>query len=192
MKQNFMDQFYTIDQETGEYIIEISLQNYDDVFNTWDSSVYNIRDLDSSLKSFLEECSYDIDSKRSIKLRFNMNNQNKDEKMEALIAEGIRNYFQYSHYIMKKRFSEKRKRSIIYIILSLLFTIVSYFFKAANESELVGEIISLSLTVGGWVFLWETFSLLFIQSSDLRKQKKQFRRIFTAPILFRYVDQSKK
>ncbi|GAA0497905.1 hypothetical protein GCM10008986_26170 [Salinibacillus aidingensis] len=191
MKQNFMDQFYTIDQETGEYIIEISLQNYDDVFNTWDSSVYNIRDLDSSLKSFLEECSYDIDSKRSIKLRFNMSNQNKDEKMEALIAEGIRNYFQYSHYITKKRFSEKRKRSIIYIILSLLFTIVSYFFKATNESELVGEIISLSLTVGGWVFLWETFSLLFIQSSDLRKQKKQYRRIFTAPILFRYVDQSK-
>ncbi|SET73888.1 hypothetical protein SAMN05421676_107137 [Salinibacillus kushneri] len=188
MTHTFLDQFYTIDPNTGEYIIEISLKDYDDVFNTWDSSVYNIRDLDSSLKSFLKECSYDIGSKKAIKLRFNMKNQKKDERMEALIAEGIRNYFQYALYVTKKRFSEKRKRSLLYVILSLFFTILSYFFQTTNASQLMGEIISLSLTVGGWVFLWETFSLLFIHSSDLWKKRGQYKRISQAPIIFRYMD----
>ncbi len=53
MSNRFLDQFYTIDPNSSDYIIEINLENYDDIFNTWDSSVYNIRDLDSSLKSFL-------------------------------------------------------------------------------------------------------------------------------------------
>ena len=42
MKTNFLDQFYTIDQDSGDYLIDIALKDYDEVFNTWDSSVYNI------------------------------------------------------------------------------------------------------------------------------------------------------
>ncbi|MDL4843098.1 hypothetical protein [Aquibacillus rhizosphaerae] len=183
---NFLDQFYTYDAETGKYIIEIALNDYDDIFNSWDSSVYNIRDLDSSLKSFLEECSADIAKSKDIILRFNIKNQIKDMEREKKIEQGIRNYFNYCKYITKNQFSFRRKRSFFYILASLFFTIVSYFLQNIVDNEFVKEIVLLGLTVGGWVFLWEAFSLLFIQSIDLSKKKKQYKRILAAPIKFKY------
>ncbi|WP_209122724.1 hypothetical protein [Alkalihalobacillus sp. BA299] len=186
MKNNFLDQFYTIDPVSGDYIIEIALKDYDDVFNTWDSSIYNIRDLDSSLKSFLEEFSYEIDSQNKIKLIFDLQNAKKDIKMEKNIEIGVRNHFNYRHYVITKQTTQNRKKSAVYILVSIMFTILSTYFQFSELNKLVQKLISLNLTVGGWVFLWEAFSLLFMQSSDLSKRRKHYKRIVSAPIMFRY------
>lgn len=95
MKRNFSDQFYTIDPVTDDYIIEIALNSYDDIFNNWDSSVYNIRDLDSSLKSFLEECSFDIDLRSKVTLRFQMQDESQNQNTEKTVIAGLRNFFNY-------------------------------------------------------------------------------------------------
>lgn len=187
MKNSFLDQFYTIDQKTGDYIIEIALKDYNDIFNSWDSSVYNIRDLDSSLKSFLEDCSYDIDSNKNIILRFNIHDQIKNIDMEKKIKKGIRNYFTYSLFITKKKFSTRRKRTFSFIGFSLVFTLLSVYFQSMETNKVIYELGLLGLTVGGWVFLWEAFSLLFIQSSDLWKKKKQYKRLVNSPVIFNYM-----
>ncbi|SET17994.1 hypothetical protein SAMN05216389_106192 [Oceanobacillus limi] len=186
MKRSFLDQFYTVDPVSGDYIIEIALKEYDDIFNTWDSSIYNIRDLDGSLKSFLEDCSYDIAPRKNIVLRFNMQNQTRNPLMEKKIETGIRNYFNYCLHLTRNKFSIKRKKTALYILVSFLFTVPSVYFQAINDHDVVSELVLLSLTVGGWVFLWEAFYQLFIQSSDLSKKKKQYRRIVNSPILFHY------
>lgn len=186
MSNNFLDQFYTIDPESGDYIIEVNLENYDDIFNTWDSSVYNIRDLDSSLKSFLEECSHDIKSQNNIQLRFNMQKQERNIDMEKNIEKGIRNYFNYILYTTKRDFLNIRNKVFLYIIVSVLFTTLSFYLQISDNAKVINEIISLSVTVSGWVFLWEAFSLIFIQSSDLWKKRKQYKRILSAPIVYRY------
>ncbi len=186
MKDSFLNQFYTIDPDTGEYIIEIALKDYDDVFNSWDSSVYNIRDLDSSLKSFLEECSSDIDVRKNIILRFNMQHQVKNNNMENIIEKGIRNYFRYCLYTTNNESYARRKRTATYVLLFSVFAILSFYSQSVIENNIFQQLIFLSLTVGGWVFLWEAFSLLFIQSSDLWKKQKQYKRLLEAPIMFKY------
>ncbi len=185
-RDNFLDQFYTIDPKTGDYIVEIALKDYDDIFNSWDSSLYNIRDLDSSLKSFLVDCSYDIDDNKKIILRFNMQNEKKDLVMEKNIENGIRNYFAYCIYMLKKAYTERKKMALVYIFASLVFTATSVYLKSIVEQGFVLELILLSLTVGGWVFLWEAFSRFFIQSNDVWKRRKQFERLIKAPMIFNY------
>lgn len=186
MKTSFLDQFYTIDPETGKYIIDVALNDYDDVFNTWDSSVYNIRDIDSSLKAFLEEFSYEIDSKHKIKLVFNMRNEKKDREMEETIRSGVRNHFNYRYFLTTKHARRKRNESFIYIFVSILLTIFSTYFRFPVVGKLVQEILLLNLTVGSWVFLWEAFSILFIQRSEIRQKRIHYQRIVNAPIEFRY------
>ncbi|WP_368646381.1 hypothetical protein AB4027_05840 [Alkalibacterium putridalgicola] len=186
MKTNFLDQFYTIDPDTGNYIIDIALKDYDEVFNTWDSSVYNIRDLDSSLKTFLDEFSYEIDSKNKIKLVFNMQDEKKDKEMEKTIINGVRNHFNYRYFLTTKHTNRKRNKSFVYIAVSVLFTILTTYLQISEESRLLQELLLLNLTVGSWVFLWEAFSILFMQSSDLTQRRKHYKRIVTAPIEFRY------
>lgn len=186
MKNNFLEQFYTVDPDTGDYIIDIALKNYSDIFNTWDSAVYNIRDLDTSLKSFLRECAYDIDWHHNVVLRFNMLNQKKDESVEKTIEQGIRNHYNYSLFTTKRKLAERRKKTMLYIVASMMFTVLALYFQNTKEIQIVNGIILQGLTVGGWVFLWEAFSLLFIQNGEIRREKKKFKRLLNAPIRFRY------
>lgn len=186
MKRNYLDQFYTVDEESGDYIIEITIQDYDDIFNSWDSSLYNIRDLDSSLKAFIEECSRDIDINKKVTLRFNIQKETKDPELENTISNGIRNFFEYYAYITKRKLRERNKKALIFIGISAAFTISSFFLRNELDPELFQHFILESLTVGGWIFMWEAFSYLFILSNDERKKKKEYRRLMKAPMLFRY------
>ncbi|MDN6294441.1 MAG: hypothetical protein L0J41_07935 [Alkalibacterium sp.] len=186
MKNNFLDQFYTIDPDSGDYIIDVALKDYDEVFNTWDSSVYNIRDLDSSLKSFLDEFSFEIESRHNIKLIFNMQNEKKDTEMETRIRNGVRNHFNYQYFLTSKHKNRNRNKSFIYIVVSVLFTILSTYLQNTESLNLFQQVLLLNLTVGSWVFLWEAFSILFMQRSDMRRKRKHYERIVNAPIEFRY------
>lgn len=185
-RRSYLEQFYTVDEESGDYIIEIAIQEYDDIFNNWDSSVYNIRDLDSSLKAFIEECSRDIDINKKISLRFNIRKETKDPKLEETISNGISNFFEYYWYITKRQLRERNKKAILFILISAAFTVTSFLLKNDIDPKLFQHFILESLTVGGWIFMWEAFSHLFIQSNDQRKKKKEYKRLIKAPMLFRY------
>lgn len=186
LKNNFLDQFYTIDPETGDYIIEIAIIDYDDIFNNWDSSVYNIRDLDSSLKSFLEDCSHDIELNKKVTLRFNIKDEKKAPDTEETIKNGIRNYFNYCFHISKKKLSERRKKASIYVFISLIFTFITVYFQTGVKTEFLHKVLLQGLTVGSWVFLWEAFSLFFLHGNDVLRRKKQYARLLKAPMIFRY------
>ncbi|KGP73105.1 hypothetical protein [Pontibacillus yanchengensis] len=185
MNKNYLEQFYTIDED-GDYIIEIAIEDYDDIFNTWDSSVYNVRDLDSSLRSFIEDCSRDIDTSEKIALRFNVSKETQDKELEEKITDSIRNFFEYHYFVTSKQVHKRRKKSLWFILISTLFTLLSFYFQNATESGLFEHFLLESLTVGGWIFMWEAFSILFIQSSDDRKKKREYKRLIHAPLLFRY------
>ncbi|HEU5141074.1 MAG TPA: hypothetical protein VFT51_13955 [Bacillales bacterium] len=186
MKRHFLDQFYTIDSETGDYIIEISLNSYDDVFNSWDSSVYNIRDLDSSLKSFLEECSHDIDLRSKVTLRFHMRDESGKPATENTVVGGLRNYFNYRLHFLRKHAYQERKKVLGYIAVSLVLTFFSFYLPAVIEMGIVRKVFLQGLQLGGWVFLWEAFTLLFLQGGTARKKRKEYKRLLDAPIRFRY------
>ncbi|WP_261132304.1 hypothetical protein [Bacillus sp. Marseille-Q3570] len=138
------------------------------------------------MKSFLEDCSQDIALNNNVVLRFNIEDEQKEPSLEKTIVQGIRNYFDYNYHIMKKKLEERWRKTLLYVLISVLFTAASLYFKNTMESEMVDHIILQGLTVGGWVFLWNAFSMLFIQSSDLLKKRKQYRRLLTTPIKFRY------
>ncbi|WP_226577590.1 hypothetical protein [Halobacillus litoralis] len=186
VKRNFLDQFYTIDPETGEYIIEIGLNSYDDIFNSWDSSVYNIRDLDASLKSFLEECSYDIDLRNVITLRFHMQNEKEDVNVEDTVIAGLRNYFNYRLHFIKKEMDQQRKKVVSYVVVSLVLTFFSLYLPKVIEGEIMFKIILQAIQLGGWVFLWEAFTIGFLQGRGPRKVRKEYKRLLDAPIRFQY------
>ncbi|WP_425447575.1 hypothetical protein [Dethiothermospora halolimnae] len=186
VRRNYLEQFYSIDEKTGDYIIEISIEDYNDIFNSWDSSVYNVRDLDSSLKTFLEDCSYDIDLKNNIVMRFIMDNQKRNKETEKRIEKGIRSFFRYRLYVIKSSLFNKRKRAIIYIIISILFISLSYTLQVSTKMNLFNNIIFQGLSVGGWVFLWEAFSLLFIQHGNFNKKKKEYKRLLNSSMEFKY------
>ena len=51
-KKNYLKQIYKMNPDTKAYIIEVSLIDYNEIFNGWDPSPIKRRDLDPDLISF--------------------------------------------------------------------------------------------------------------------------------------------
>lgn len=183
-----LSKFYTVNPVTNEYVVEIALQEYEDIFNIWDSSVKEIRDLNADLKAFLETCSYDIALNHKMVIRINVKEQSKDERLENTIEESIRNYFNYSVIIVNDILSRRRKMAAIYILISMIFLITSIIVQGMSTGNMLFSVLLQCLTVGGWIFLWEALTILFLQSSEIMKKRKIFQKLLITPIFFHSKD----
>lgn len=170
----------------SNYIIDIALNNYEDIFNSWDSSSYGLRDLNSSLKAFILESSYRINLNHKLTFRFNIKQNIKDFNMEKLLKQSIINHFEYSLLIYNKRLYENRKRTIYYSLTSIFFIILSIYLQSLSRTTFFEEIILYSFTIGSWVFLWEAISIVFIQRRELLNNKKHYKRLLNSTIVYRY------
>jgi hypothetical protein len=176
--------FYTIDPVTQEYIIDIGLNEYHEIFNSIDSAVHVIRDLNGDLKSFVELCSYDIDLGYKIVLRIHVKAQAKDEDLEKVITESIRNYFSYTIHVINKTLRARMQRSALYVLVSTTFLVLAVVLSSRVGTNILRGVILQGLTVGGWIFLWEAFLFFFMQSMEHRKKRKIYRRLLETPVIF--------
>lgn len=169
-----------------ENIIDIALDNYEDIYNKWDSSEFIYRDLNSGLKAFLEEYTHTKNFEESIFIRFNIKKKKRDSNMEKILEQSLYHHFSYSHLLYNKKLYENRKKTIYYSITSILFIIISIYFQNLHQTSFFKELILYSFTISSWVFLWEAISLIFIQRNELLKGKRNYKKLLKASIVYKY------
>lgn len=169
-----------------DVIIEISVDNYNEIFNGWDPSPVKRRDLDPEVLEFIESCAADIPLCYPIELHFYMPADQRDDEKERLSIEGIRNNFSYTVALIRRNLAEIRKKTAIYVVAALAFLTLRYM-RPGIPTNLITTILTEGLSIGGWVFLWEAFSLLFFSGQDTSNQLKQYLRLLEAKIVFKYI-----
>ncbi|MGI6620971.1 MAG: hypothetical protein ACOX35_05925 [Bacillota bacterium] len=177
---------YKTDPDTDEFIIEISVDNYNEIFNGWDPSPVKRRDLDPEVIDFIESCADDIPLRYPVELHFYIPADQRAEEKERLSIEGIRNNFAYSVALIRKSLSEIRKKTIMYSVAAFVFLILRYMSGPIVPTNILTTIMIEGLSIGGWVFLWEAFSLLFFSGQETSNQLKQYLRLLEARIIFKY------
>ncbi len=185
-RKNYLKQIYKMNPDTNAYIIEVSLSGYNDIFNGWDSSPIKRRDLDPDLVYFMEECDSDIPLKFPLELQFYMPKEKYDEDEEKLSKEGIRNYFHYTVHFIRKELEKTRKKIIFYIIAAFAFLSVGYISKQQIKPNVLTTTLLEGLSIGGWVFLWEAFSLFFFTRQKVLSRLKSYIRLENTRISFKY------
>lgn len=185
-RKNYLKQIYKVNPETNAYIIEISLVDYNEIFNGWDPSPIKRRDLDPDLVHFLEECDSDIPLQFSLELQFYMPKKQYDEEKENLSRVGIKNYFYYTIHFIRKEMEQTRKRIIFYIIAAFAFLSVGYISNQQVEQNILTTTLLEGLSIGGWVFLWEAFSLFFFTRQRVLGRLKRYIRFESTKISFEY------
>ncbi|ERJ13168.1 hypothetical protein [Haloplasma contractile] len=185
-KRNYLRQIYKENKDTGAFIIEVSLDDYNEVFNGWDPSPIKRRDLDPDLLTFIDQCAFDIPSKYSLELLFYMPRQQYNTKKEKLTRIGIKNNFKFTLHFIRKELANYRKKILLYIILSFTFLISSYLTQKNVTLDLITSTLLEGMFIGGWVFLWEAFSLFFFSSQETYVKLRRYTRLLDAPIVFNY------
>jgi len=187
-KKNYLKQIYKQNPDTNAFIVEVSLDYYNEVFNGWDPSPIKRRDIDPDLLIFIEQCAYDIPLKFNIELHFSLPKSQFDEKKEELTQTGIKNNFNFIIHFIRRNLRNDRRKIFIYIIMSFSFLIMSYLLrKNVVGADMITSTVVEGLFIGGWVFLWEAFSLFFFSSQEIKGRLNRYLRFIDAPIHFYYI-----
>ncbi len=186
-----LDELFRFDQKSNSYIIDIFIDHYGALYSTLDFSPFKNRDLDDELIVYLEDSIEDIPFKYNLLLNINMPKNVYDEVKETRGIKEIKHYFLYLHRKKKREIYEFYRSAMGNFILGILFIFtVSIIKKNFAVTQMVWEIIIEGFYVGGWVFLWEFFSLLFLDPSKEKRKLKQYQRVLDSKISYTYHSKS--
>jgi len=176
---------YLFDEENKAYLIEVSLDDYDDVYDEWDPAPFKRRFIQKEFDEFIVDSADDIPLEYNIIVVLYLPEDKKDPNKEIAVEAAYRNYYSYELDKIDKGRAKLKKKNISYLLMAFSFLTIGYFFQFGKES-IVLDVIKEGIFIGGWVFLWEFFTITFITRRELYGQHKAYKRIFDSPIKFIY------
>ncbi len=187
--EKFYQDLYRYDESDGTYIVEVSLDEYEDVYDEWDPSPFKKRDIEDEFDDFIWDSANDIPLKFKIKIVLYLPKAQKNDVKEKALREAYDNFYSFRLIRAYKTQKNIQKKILTYLMMSLTFLYIGYFYSA--ESGIVMSVLKEGIFIGGWVFLWEVFTLIFITLGEERKVSKIVKRLLDSKICFIYTDETR-
>lgn len=176
---------YRFEEDNNVYLIEVSLDDYDDVFNEWDPAPFKKRFIEEEFDEFIVSSSEDIPLKYNLNIVLYIPEQKKDINKEKAVISAYKNFYLYASEKVEISWAKLRKKDISYFLLAIIFLSIGFFFQYAVKNVVL-DVIKEGIFIGGWVFLWEVFTNIFITRRKLRTKDKIFKRLYLSDIRFVY------
>ncbi len=184
-KKHIYQSLYNQNPETHAYLIEISLDDYSELFNGWDASPLRKKDLEPELLEYIEQMSSEIPLNESIELCFYMPSSLRDFDKEFRSISSIMNNFKVVVGFIDKKLKRFYRQMMIYIFLAVAFLTSAYLLRSLIIETLFIDIMIEGFFIGGWFLLWEVFSIFTFESHEERVRRKNMSRFLTSDIYFK-------
>jgi len=184
-KSRQIEKQYKFDEEKNVYLIEVSLDDYDDVYDEWDPAPFKKRFIEEAFDEFIMSSSKDIPLKFKLNIVLYIPMAMKDENKEKSVDSAYKNYYAYNMEKVQVEWSRMKRRSFSYLIFALSFLGLGSVLRFEDSSALV-DLFKQGILVGGWVFLWEFFTYTFMDSRDYKFKEKIIKRLHQSELRFIY------
>jgi len=185
-KKRYFHKLYKYNELSNTYSIEVSLDNYDDVYDDWDASPFKKRDIEDEFNDFVVNSSQDIPFNYNISILLYLPESKRDKQKEVTLISAYKNYYAYALDRLNKSKRILYEKTLSYLILSIFMLGIGYFFFKGART-IFSNILHEGIFIGGWVFLWEFFTSIIITSRELREEYKTIQRLYRAEIVFVYI-----
>lgn len=185
-KPDYLQKIYEKNSATGNYVIQVALDKYTDIFNDWDNSPFKKRDMDPDLAEFLENCFDEIPKEDGLDICFYLSKEIQDVKREEVLISGIKTYYSFYLHEAMKSAKEKYRSMIEYMAASFSLLAVSVFLNINFGKDIMMGTIQQCFNVGGWMFLWEAFSMFFFRRRTVLSEISKYQRFLKSMIFFKY------
>ncbi|MEW9121540.1 MAG: hypothetical protein AB2421_02430 [Thermotaleaceae bacterium] len=186
-KKKYFQKLYKYDEVKKTYLIEVSLDNYDDVYDDWDASPFKKRDIEDEFNDFVLNSSQDIPLNDGITIVLYLPASKKDPQKEGTLVSAYLNYYSYAIERLNKVKYNLHKKIASYLLLSILLLSIGYFY-FRGEQNLFTSVLHEGIFIGGWVFLWEFFTSIFITKRELHEEYRLYKRLYQSEIKFIYIE----
>ena len=175
---------YTYHQESNCYVLEIDIDQYQDMFNTWDAAPLKRKDIEPDLMDYLETAGRDIPLKHDIQIIFLIPEAARDNKKEQLAIGALQMQFRYAISNVNKELNFNYRRIATFLVMSLIVLFVNYILRDVDINQFL-RILLEGLLVGGWFLLWNVFSIMILDNAVLVKRKKVLARYVLSLVGFK-------
>ena len=182
--KDVLGKVYQVDLATGAFLVEVALNRYEDVFNEWDPAPTKRRDLDPDLLAYLTECSLDIPLRYELSLSFTVPSEIRDAEKEGRVGAGIRNYFAFETRQMRRRLGQIYRTTVAYMVCALLLLIATIYANRLENRGMLTQILVEGVTIGAWVFAWESLSRFLFHHNQVKRDLRRLRRFERAMMCF--------
>jgi hypothetical protein len=176
---------YPKNADTNAYIIEVSLDDYGELFNGWDASPLRKKDLEPELLDYLEQAGFEIPLKEKVEICFYLSEEIRDIDKETKSITGVKNNFRVVMFFINKTLMTTHRQVFVYMSMSILLLIFAYLIRNIEAGLLLSILIE-GLFIGGWFLLWEAFSSFFFTGYETRHRRRVFTRFTRCPVYFSY------
>lgn len=180
---DYLDKLYPQNSD-GAYVIEVQLEYFIDAFNKWDYAYMEARELNPGLIFFVERCSDDIPIKKAIELKFIV--AEKNEEHEIMLRKALELNFKYQIFLENQNIRSIYRKTVKYFITAVFLLVVTFLLKPVSSLPLLYDIVTEGVMIGGWVFLWQSISLLSFDVLEYIKKKKSFERLADSKVTIKY------
>ena len=185
-KNDYLQKLFEKNPATGNYVIQVALEKYTDVFNDWDHAPFKKRDMDPELARFLEECFDEIPEEEGVDICFYLPTECRDVKREEVLISNIKTYYSFYLHQESKYLKKRYSKMVNYILISFALLVFSIVILTLSGDDIVTTAISQGINIGGWVFLWEAISIFFFKRHDTVESIKKYKRFLESLIYFKY------
>lgn len=176
---------YRFDKNRNAYLIEVSLDDYNDIYDVWDPAPFKKRFIEEQFDAFIVSSSEDIPLKYNLIIVLYLPEGKKDEGKETAVVSAYKNYYAYARQKVEKDKAKLKKRNASNLVVSILFLAAGYFIEFGYRNVLF-EILKEGIFIGGWVFLWEFFTNISMTRKELNTNYKIYDRLYYSEIRFIY------
>ena len=183
--RRYYQNLYRFDADTNSYLIEVSLDDYDEVYDDWDPSPFKKRDIEDEFNDFIVDSATDIPLSSGVSIVLHLPEDKRSEEKEAILISAYRYFYGYIVQRLNKELTNQRMRAASYLVFSLIFMSIGYFF-TIEGSSMVLSVLHEGILIGGWVFLWEFITTMFISGRDKVREYRMFQRLLDSELRFVY------
>ena len=165
-------------------LIEISIREVKQLFNSMDPSPFNERDLDRDADEYIVNWAHEYSLNVPLALRVHLEEWPADDPT-PLITDAVHHYFAYRSGLSDLEFRRIMREGRTSLVIGLLFLgallIASQLLIGRNPAAWAGYVRE-SLTIAGWVAMWKPMETYLYDWWPVRRQGKVFKKLSVMPV----------
>ncbi len=151
---------------TPPHLIEVKVAGIHQLFNSMDPSPFHERDLDDDAEQFIVSWAQEYPHREPLKLLVHLAKAPEGVgDPQAMVAESVRNYFEYRADMTRRQFRLLMKEGRIALFIGIAFLALCYLiadFLPATEKSWPG-LLRQGLSIVGWVAMWRPLEIYLYQ-----------------------------
>jgi hypothetical protein len=167
-------------------VIDIRINTVAQLFNSFDPSPFQARDLDDDAEEFIVGSAREAPPKARLRIRVHLPADQCESEGARTLGHAIEQHFNYRIAVQKRELDELfligRRHLLVGLSIFAICTVLSQLIRNAFPGNGLMEGVEQGLIIIGWVANWRPFEILIYDWWPLRRRLDLYRRLAEAEI----------